>query len=178
MAAVAAGGEVRANPRGREMGLARKMMLTPEGRSHPMYEGKPTVFEGYITHEDEVTHLPPGALLLATNQFTHVQALSVTHKRGTFWATQYHPEYDLHEMARLTWCRGDRLIGMGFFDGRKSVEELVDRMEALHETPDRMDLRWLLAIDDDVLDDSLRECEFRNWLHRLVIPGADRKRLV
>jgi len=36
IAVVAAGGIVRANPRGREMGIARKIALTPEGRGHPM----------------------------------------------------------------------------------------------------------------------------------------------
>ena len=24
---------------------------------------------------------------------------------GIFWALQYHPEYDLHELARLCYCR-------------------------------------------------------------------------
>ena len=50
MAAVAAGGEVRKNPHGREMGFARKLRLTAEGRVHPMYEGKPDVFDGFISH--------------------------------------------------------------------------------------------------------------------------------
>src|SRR2546426_3586825 len=60
MAAVAAGGEVRKNPHGREMGFARKLRLTAEGRVHPMYEGKPDVFDGFISHLDEVTRLPNG----------------------------------------------------------------------------------------------------------------------
>src|SRR5258705_2974108 len=50
MAVVAAGGIVRANPRGREMGIGRKIYLTPEGRGHPLYFGKTTVFDGFISH--------------------------------------------------------------------------------------------------------------------------------
>src|SRR6185369_9495765 len=33
---VAAGGSVRANPKGRELGIARRIALTPAGREHPM----------------------------------------------------------------------------------------------------------------------------------------------
>ena len=58
MAVVAAGGTVRANPRGREMGIARKIALTPEGRGHPLYAGKGSVFDAFISHVDEITHLP------------------------------------------------------------------------------------------------------------------------
>jgi len=32
------------NSRGLEMGIARKIALTPEGRSRPLYAGKPNVF--------------------------------------------------------------------------------------------------------------------------------------
>ncbi len=36
IAVAAAGGVCARNPRGREMGIARKIALTPEGRAHPM----------------------------------------------------------------------------------------------------------------------------------------------
>ena len=108
---VAAGGLCAANPRGREMGIARKVTLTPEGRGHPLYMGKSSVFDAFISHEDEITHLPSGAIKLASNAFSNVQAVSITHKQGIMWAVQYHPEYDLHELARLTYCRIDKLVG-------------------------------------------------------------------
>ena len=172
MAAVAAGGEVRKNPRGREMGFARKIHLTPEGRRHPMYEGKPDVFDGFISHLDEVTHLPEGGVLLATNEHTRVQAVEVRHKNGTFWATQYHPEYELADVARLIVARVDPLIKEGFFADRTAVDAKVQRMEALAQDPTRKDLRWDLAIGDDILTDEIRQCELRNWLHKLVLPAV------
>jgi GMP synthase (glutamine-hydrolysing) len=172
MAAVAAGGEVKPNPKGREMGMARKVHQTPQAYDHPMFEGKPSVFEGFVSHDDMVTRIPPGGTLLARNSFAEVQALAVSHKSGTFWATQYHPEYDLHEMARLIVAREKKLIAAGFFRDHKDLMELVDRMEALAAEPDRKDLRWQLAIDDDVLSDSIRQCEFVNWLNKLVLPTA------
>ncbi|MBI3997833.1 MAG: type 1 glutamine amidotransferase [Armatimonadetes bacterium] len=174
LAAAAAGGEVRKNPRGREMMIARKIHLTQEGRGHPMYEGKPDVFDGFISHLDEVTRLPDGATLLATNAHTPVQGLEVRHANGVYWATQYHPEYELSEMARLIVARGENLIKEGFFADSKVVEERVARLEALARDPSRKDLRWDLAIDDDLLDEQIRTCELRNWLENLVVPAARR----
>jgi GMP synthase (glutamine-hydrolysing) len=176
MAAVAAGGEVKVNPKGREMGIGRKIRLTAEGRDHPFYAGKPPVFDGFISHYDEVSGLPPGSTLLASNDFTRVQALAVTHKQGTFWAIQYHPEYDLYAMARLIVAREERLIREGFFKDRDDMLLHVGRLEALHKEPERKDLRWQLAVDDDILDQGIRQCEVKNWLERLVIPTASGKK--
>ncbi len=169
MAAVAAGGEVRKNPNGREMGFGRKIRLTAEGQAHPMYAGKPEVFDGFIMHLDEVSRLPAGAQLLATNEHTPVQGLEVRHRKGIFWATQYHPEYDLYEMARLFIARGENLIKEGFFADRSALEAKVVGMETLGRHPERKDLRWDLAIGDDLLVDRIRQCELRNWLEKLVM---------
>jgi GMP synthase (glutamine-hydrolysing) len=172
MAAVAAGGDVQPNPRGREMGIARKIRLTGAGASHPMMEGKPAVYTGFISHLDEITQLPPGATLLATNEFTHVQAIEVKHRKGVFWATQYHPEYDLHEMARLITAREPKLVPEGFFQDHDELAGFVDKLEALHAEPTRKDLRWQLDIDEDVLSDQVRQAEFRNWVNKIVLPRA------
>lgn len=176
VAVVAAGGRVAKNPNGREMGLARKIQLTDEGRGHPFYAGKPSVFEGFISHEDEITHLPPGAVCLAANHFTRVQAVAVTHGPGSFWALQYHPEYDVHELARLTFCRIDKLIKKGFFVDRTAALDYVDKLETLHQEPGRTDLGWLLAIDADVQNEDIRLREVRNWLEYLVLPTMMRRR--
>jgi GMP synthase (glutamine-hydrolysing) len=170
IAVVVAGGCVAAHPRGREMGIARKIALTPEGRAHPLYAGKPNVFDAFISHEDEVTQLPPGAVLLASNSFTTVQAVAVTHNGGTFWAVQYHPEYDLHELARLTYCRVDKLVSKGFFANREAALDYVDKLEILHQDPSRQDLAWLLGVDDDIMNQDVRLVEVRNWIERLVLP--------
>ena len=171
IAIVAAGGKVAVNPKGREMGIARKIQLTREGRSHPLYEGKSAVFDAFISHDDEITHLPPGAVCLATNSWTRVQAVAVTHCGTSFWGLQYHPEYDLHEMARLTYCRIEKLIRYGFFRGEQDAHEYVDRLEALHGDPSRKDIAWQLGIDADVMNEDVRLMEVRNWISRLVLPG-------
>ena len=176
IAVVAAGGACAANPRGREMGIARKITLTPEGRAHPLYEGKADVFDGFISHDDEITELPEGAVRLAGNAFTRVQSVSVDFDGGTFWGLQYHPEYDLHEMARLTWCRIDKLTGLGFFADRQAGEDHVILLEALHDDPARKDIAWKLGIDDDIMDKAYRRTEVRNWLNHLVLPTMAERR--
>ena len=174
IAVVAAGGQVQANPNGREMGIARKIELTPEGRAHPMYEGKSNVFNAFTSHDDEITHLPPGAVVLSRNPWTKVQSVSVTHQGGTFWGLQYHPEYDLHELARLAFCRIPKLIRHGFFRNEAAALSYIDDLEALHEDPSRKDIAWKLGIDADVMNEDVRLCEVRNWVNRLVLPKMKR----
>jgi GMP synthase (glutamine-hydrolysing) len=174
IAVVAAGGACQENPKGREMGIARKIRLTADGRAHPLYAGKKSVFDAFISHDDEITHMPPGGLLLSSNDFTQVQWVAVTHKGGTFWGLQYHPEYDLHELARLCYCRKQKLTDRGFFRDLEAAQAYVDQLEALHQDPSRKDIAWLLGIDDDVMNEDIRVAEVRNWIEQLVIPNMQR----
>ncbi|RLC70739.1 MAG: type 1 glutamine amidotransferase [Chloroflexi bacterium] len=174
MAAVAAGGEVKKNPKGREWGLARNIQRTAEGRESLLLQGKPERYDGFTMHLDEVTRLPPGAKLLAVDEHTHVQALEVVHGKGVFWATQYHPEYNLREMARLISARADPLVKEGFFETPEAVQTYARQMNELHDNPDSVALRQELAVGDDILDGGIREQELRNWIDHLVLPSLTR----
>jgi GMP synthase (glutamine-hydrolysing) len=125
---------------------------------------------------DEVTHMPSGAQVLASNAFTAVQAISIVHDGGVFWSPQYHPEFDLHEMARLTYCRLEKLMELGFFADHEAGETYVNQLETLHQDPARGDIAWLLGIDDDVMNEDVRMMEVRNWIERLVRPAMQRRR--
>ncbi len=171
IAVVAAGGRVSLNPNGREMGLSRKIMLSNEGLGHPMHEGRRAVFDAFTSHDDEITHLPPGGVTLSGNAFTSVQSVCVTHDNGTFWGVQYHPEYDLHELARLTYCRIEKLMKKGFFHSEDQALAYVDELEQLHQDSTRKDLAWKLGIDDDVMNATVRCTEVRNWIQHFVIPN-------
>lgn len=81
VAIVASGGICARNPRGREMGIARKIALTSEGRAHPLFEGKPTVFDAFTSHNDEITHLSTGGVKLAGNRISTNQAVAVRYLR-------------------------------------------------------------------------------------------------
>jgi len=168
MAAVAAGGDVKANPKGREMGLARRIRLTPAGARHPFLRGRAPVFTGFISHLDMVTRLPRGAAWLATNDFSKIQAVAIRHGKGVFWATQYHPEYDLHDMARLIVAREGKLVKEGFYRNHADLMKHVGQMEALAKNPGRRDLRSQLDIGDDILDPDVRQLEVAHWVRDAV----------
>lgn len=174
MAAVAAGGEVRKNPRGREWSIARRIRRTDAGRESLLLRGKPDVYDGFIMHLDEVVTLPPGATLLAVNDHTHVQAIEVKHKKGTFWATQYHPEYNFYEMARLIQARAEPLVKEGFFEDVGAVQTYADDMFALAAHPDDPALREKFSVGADIVDPEIREAELRNWIDFLVLPSLRR----
>lgn len=72
--------------------------MTEAAAASPLHAGKPAVFDGFIMHLDEVTRLPEGTPLLATNEHTRVQA-AINSGEASFWSTQYHPEYNLYEMG-------------------------------------------------------------------------------
>lgn len=169
IAVVAAGGKVIENPKGREMGMARKVLLTPEAENHPMYEGKSKAFDAFISHDDMVTSIPEGGTILAGNDFTRIQAMEVKHKKGVFWAVQYHPEYNLSEMASLMIAREEKLTDIGFFKDHNDFVSYVKQLKELAQNPESKSLRWQLAIDDDVLDESIRGREFENWINNQIL---------
>jgi len=171
MAAVAAGGEVRKNPRGREWSIGRNIRLTEAGKQSAFLRGKPNQYDGFVMHLDEVTRLPAGGTLLASNEHCGVQALEVKHKNGTFWAAQYHPEYNLLEMAKLIAARAVPLVNEGFFPDPEAVCRYADDMHALAANQDNETLRKKLDIDDDIIDVRIREQELRNWIDHLVLPS-------
>ena len=171
VAAVIAGGEVKKNPKGREWGIARDIHRTDEGRQSALLGGKPDQYNGFIMHMDEVTRIPEGATLLATNEHTRVQALEVRYGKGIFWATQYHPEYSLDKMARLIDARAEPLVQEGFFSNTGEVKEYAAKMHLLHQNPGLFDLREELKIGEDILDEKIREQELRNWIDHLVLPS-------
>lgn len=174
IAVTAAGGRCAANPRGREFGVARKIVLTPAGTLHPMFADKPLAFDAFASHEDHVVELGPSATLLATNEFSAIQAVHVEHNGGVFWAVQYHPEYDLHDVARLGVLRAPQLIRQGLFTDAEDASGFLHQLEALHADRSRTDLMYRLAAGSDVLDERVRTREARNWLDHLVKPAMQR----
>ena len=172
IAVVAAGGKVALNPKGREMGISRDIQLTSEGSSHPLYFGKQEVFDAFTSHDDEITVLPDKGIRLSGNDFTSVQSVAVSYKNSEFWAVQYHPEYDLHEMARLMFCRMEKLIKLNFFKSESEGLTYINQLELLHNEPSRSDMASELKVKSDILDDSIRTLEVKNWINHLVLPSV------
>jgi GMP synthase (glutamine-hydrolysing) len=173
VAVTAAGGSVRANPRGREFGFARRILLTDAGRAHPMFAGKPTVFEAPTIHRDEVAVLPPGATVLASNEVS-LQAATFTYRGATVWGVQYHPEYEFLDIAAAAERYGATLVDEGLFSDAAALAAYAVDLRVLQSRPADRPLGWKHGLGPAMTDATVRLAEIRNWLDRQVLPRAAR----
>jgi GMP synthase (glutamine-hydrolysing) len=167
---VAAGGSVRKNPKGREIGFGRGIRLTEAGRKHPMYAGKPDVFNAPTVHLDEIDAVAPGTTVLASNHMSTVQSAEIRVNGCAAWGVQYHPEYPLREVAAIVRRIGPRLIGEGFFLDEADIGIFAGDLDALDRNPADKRLSWRHGISQNVLDKRLRTGEVANWLEFQVLP--------
>lgn len=166
----AAGGAVRKNPKGREIGFGRSIRLSEAGRKHPMYIGKMDVFNAPTVHLDEVVTMAPESVLLSSNTVSEVQAIELKAGKSTAWAVQYHPEYPLSELAAIVRRIGTRLIDEGFFLDAGDVKQFSEDLDALDRDPADKRLAWRHGISKNVLDKKLRTGEIANWIEFQVLP--------
>jgi len=169
IAVIAAGGEVKYSPNGREVGIARKISPTEAGRSHPLLDGKGAAFDAPCIHYDEVSRLPANAKLLASNAHSIVQAAVVPLGSTEVWAVQYHPEFDLDQLVQLYTLYADDMIAQGFFADRAALDDYVASLRGLAENPDDAGLGWQLGMDEDITDPKRRRTEIVNWLNACVL---------
>jgi GMP synthase (glutamine-hydrolysing) len=170
VASAAAGGDVRKNTLGREVGFARNIALNDAGRSHPLLAGRPAAFDAPAIHLDIVTTPPAGATILASNALTPMQAAEIHHEGGSFWGIQYHPEFSLHEVAVILRRLAPSLVGEGFRRTDAEAQAYCDQLDELHRDPSRRDLAWALGLDDQVLDPHTRMTELRNFIENKAKP--------
>src|SRR5215813_13342900 len=166
----AAGGSVRKNPKGREIGFGRGIRLTEAGRKHPMYIGKLDVFNAPTVHLDEVEAIAPGTTVLATNEVSDVQSAEIKTNGSIAWAVQYHPEYPLRVIAAIVRRIGARLIEEGFFTDEADIKTFAEDLDTLDKDPGCKRLAWRHGISKNVLDKKLRVGEVANWVEFQVLP--------
>jgi len=170
VAVAAAGGTVRKKQGAHEAGFARRITATDAGRSHPLLDGRDTAWDAPAIHSDEVESLPDGAVLLASNPASSVQAAEIRMGPGVFWGVQYHPELPLQEIAGALRRQAGGLVEQGLAREPDDVEAVAGLIEALGEAPDRQDLAWRLGVNAQVTDPALRTLELRNFIRHLVLP--------
>ncbi|MBI1318718.1 MAG: type 1 glutamine amidotransferase [Candidatus Hydrogenedens sp.] len=159
------GGKVRANPKGREIGIATGITLTDAGHAHPMYAGKPRKFSAFAVHVDEVAELPRGAVVLSCNDMCAVQSFAYDDGDASLWAVQYHPEFDHATMARVLDRLTNALLAEGLF---RDVDEVHAEMERYSSFDARRAAGRVTA--NDPLNDAglanpdVRRAELSNWL--------------
>ncbi len=175
VASVAAGGEVAANEKGREIGISHDIRITGEGLSHPMYKGKPSSFDAVTIHLDHVVRLPAGATVLSGNDISEVQAVEIRHGNSVFWGVQYHPEFDLEYISGLIRKYSKTLIDEGICKDDADVERWANDLAEAHREEDGQGLRKAYCLDGDVLDPRYRLLELSNWLSYLRQENASER---
>ncbi|MEM1074852.1 MAG: type 1 glutamine amidotransferase [Pseudomonadota bacterium] len=152
LAARVLGGSNHASPNGREDGLARDVQMTAAGKSHPFLAGRRNGYAVPCVHRDEVQQLPDGAVLLATNAHSAVQAFVYEQNGIRFWGVQYHPEYTLPFIASRA----------------RAWKRLPDETIADIEVADSdAEAAARLGVRSDDLKPRMRMTELRNWLDSL-----------
>jgi GMP synthase (glutamine-hydrolysing) len=167
---VAAGGKVRPNPKGREIGIGRRIAVTDAGKDHPMYAGKARVFDAVTVHLDEVAVQAPGTTVLAANAHSDVQAAEIRVGKSVAWGVQYHPEFSLGDIAAVMRRYGSRLIREGFFADAEARDAHIADLETLDRDPGNKPLTWRYGIDETVLEPRVRSREIANWIEHQVLP--------
>lgn len=168
----ALGGTVHLNPRGREVGIARRIQPNDAGRAHPLLEGKGVAFDALCTHEDEVAALPSCGTVLASNAVSRVQAAEMREGERCFWGVQYHPEFGFETIAAIIAMRIERHIQEGLARDADDVAQIIADFRGMGSDPPRTDLVWKYGLDAAVTDPLLRTREFGNWLRAGVFPSA------
>ncbi len=97
---------------------AVEVRLTPAGREDPVFGQLPERFLAPIGHQDCVTHLPPGAIVLASIERTENQAFRIESK--PIYCTQFHRELNrtmlserLQTGCMVTICKPATCTGWG-----------------------------------------------------------------
>ena len=104
--AVAAGGDVRRNPRGREVGFARNIAPTDAGRIHPMLAGRPPAYDAPTTHLDVVAVPPADCTVLAGNRMAAIQAAEIRVGGAALWACSTIPSSRSPRSGRSSTAAG------------------------------------------------------------------------
>ncbi|MEO0390807.1 MAG: gamma-glutamyl-gamma-aminobutyrate hydrolase family protein [Pseudomonadota bacterium] len=149
------GGTVGACALGLEVGLASDLRLTDGAGQHPMMAGRADGFAVPCIHRDGVMDLPAGAQVLAGNAHHPVQAMVYEQGGARVWATQYHPEFSLADIAALVRER------QGLYATHGSQAQDMSDAACNPEAAGR------LGTTPDAQAVPTRALELRNWLRTL-----------
>ena len=162
--ATAAGGSVRKNPKGLEAVIAKNITLNEKGNNHPMYKGKPKVFDSFCWHYDEIEKLPNETIVLSSNDQSNVQSISFSKNQSKVWAVQYHPEFNPHWMSGLMDQRKKLLLDNNIFSTEEEYEKLYSFFTNIFQNHK---LKNELSISDTLIVDDIHTIELKNWLEYL-----------
>jgi GMP synthase (glutamine-hydrolysing) len=100
------GGEVRHNPRGREIGTV-DVKLNSNAKNDPLFGRFAELLHLPVAHRQAVVRLPPQASVLGTTQ---LDPHHIVRYGSTAWGVQFHPEFDANIVrAYIDASRDDML---------------------------------------------------------------------
>jgi len=162
--ATASGGLVRKNPKGLEAVIANNIKLNEKGKYHPMYKNKPTEFESFCWHYDEIENLPKNTTVLSSNDKSEVQSFTFHNNNSEVWAVQYHPEFNPKWISGLMSQRKKLLLKEKIFN---SIEEFESLNLYLSDIKKYYHLKKKLSISESLISEDIHTCEINNWLQHI-----------
>ena len=126
--AKALGGEVVKSERGWGVGMSFNRLTERAAWMDPWQEGLDLV----VSHQDQVSRLPAGAVVLAASDFCPVYVMQVGE---IFLGVQGHPEFSKAYSADLMELRRGKIPGNRDREGQASLNAPVD---------DQLMVRWIL----------------------------------
>ncbi len=100
------------------------IVLTKEGKGDPLLQGLPDSFRVLLGHKEACDSVPPGCILLATNNACPVQIFRL---KRNIYATQFHPEGDSEGFIIRVHVYKD----YGYFPPDR-VQELIEAVQGEH----------------------------------------------
>ncbi len=158
IAVVVAGGQVATCRNGREIGISEPIEMTDSGTGHVYFQGRKKNYRVLCLHLDEVVKLPANSNVLAKNDHSEVQALTIQYKDTEFFGVQYHPEFLVSDMVFMIRLLSQSLIEDGIFDSEKAVLDYITKLEDHNDLP------------AEISDYLLHTQEIKNWLDHAVDP--------
>ena len=149
----AAGGKVKPGKNGAHIGIATDVEINEEGKKNPIYRNKKLKFSTPAFNFDEVSELPKGATLLASDEVNKNMGVYFKSGNSEIWGLQYHPDYEYWQMINLSGARKDRILKNNHFNNETEFQNHLD----------------FIKDEEQKLDFENRTCEVRNWLNYIKI---------
>jgi GMP synthase (glutamine-hydrolysing) len=153
LAVVVSGGKVGPSKNGLEFGITEKIKITEEGKRSPYFANRKNNYRSLSIHFDEIIKLPDNAVVLAGNDHSRVQAITINYKNSQFFGVQYHPEFRTGDMALITSFLSKQLVANGLFPSTNEVDAFLRKLSDQTELP------------NEIVDYVLHTQEIRSWLN-------------
>ncbi len=144
----AAGGKVAPGKNGAHIGIATDVKINEAGKKNPIYKNKKFKFNTPAFNFDEVSELPAGSILLASDEVNKNMGVYFESGKSEVWGLQYHPDYEYWQMINLSHARIGRMIANEYFKDEKTFNKHIDFIKS----------------EEKGLDFENKTHEIKNWL--------------